>query len=59
MADGDCPPAPPMRSTSHKDSTSPASTRPLPNTPVDGDKKKKKATFTFFPMKGDDDKKCT
>ena len=62
MADEGRPPAPPMRSTSNKDATTPASSKPLPSTPNDSDnsslKKKKKATFTFFPNKGDDDKKC-
>ncbi|CAB4038192.1 serine threonine- kinase PAK 1-like, partial [Paramuricea clavata] len=61
MADEERPPAPPMRSTSHKDAASPASSKPLPSTPSEGEnlslKKKKKATFTFFPNKGDDDKK--
>ncbi|XP_028401258.1 serine/threonine-protein kinase PAK 3-like isoform X1 [Dendronephthya gigantea] len=60
MAD-EAPPAPPMRSTSHKDALSPASSKPLPSTPSEGEnlslKKKKKATFTFFPNKGDDEKK--
>ena len=56
MADEERPPAPPMRSTSHKDS--PASSKPLPSTPNEGEKKKKKTAFTFFPSKGDDDKKC-
>lgn len=58
MADEGRPPAPPMRSTSHKDVMSPASSKPLPSTPSEGEKKKKKTTFTFFPNKGDDDKKC-
>lgn len=57
MADEGRPPAPPMRSTSHKD-MSPASSKPLPSTPSEGEKKKKKTVFTFFPNKGDDEKKC-
>lgn len=58
MGDEERPPAPPMRSTSNKDTVSPASSKPLPSTPNEGEKKKKKATFTLFANKGDEDKKC-